>query len=65
MSWGSERRAATASRRNDRASSLMLVPAGILVIVLLGGVAIDLSAAHLAQRRLVRVAGRAAAATVD
>ncbi|MGB4747272.1 MAG: pilus assembly protein TadG-related protein [Candidatus Microthrix parvicella] len=60
MSWGSERRAATASRRNDRASSLMLVPAGILVIVLLGGIAIDLSAAHLAQRRLVQVTERAA-----
>ena len=38
----------------------MLVPAGVLVVVLLGAVAVDLSAAHLAQRRLVQVTERAA-----
>ena len=45
---------------NDRGSSLMLVPAGVLVVVLLGAIAVDLSAAHLAQRRLVQVTERAA-----
>ena len=38
----------------------MLVPAGVLVVVLLGAVTVDLSAAHLAQRRLVQVTERAA-----
>ena len=38
----------------------MLVPAGVLVVVLLGATAVDLSAAHLAQRRLVQVTERAA-----
>ena len=38
----------------------MLVPAGVLVVVLLGAVAVDLSSAHLAQRRLVQVTERAA-----
>lgn len=38
----------------------MLVPAGVLIVVLLGAIAVDLSAAHLAQRRLVQVTERAA-----
>ena len=43
-----------------RSTLLMLVPAGVLVVVLLGAIAVDLSAAHLAQRRLVQVTERAA-----
>ena len=63
MRWLTSKRRGDTRRRvrgNDRGSSLMLVPAGVLVVVLLGAVTIDLSAAHLAQRRLVQVTERAA-----
>ncbi|MEZ5383269.1 MAG: hypothetical protein R2754_15925 [Microthrixaceae bacterium] len=38
----------------------MLVPAGVLIVVLMGAIVVDLSAAHMAQRRLVQVTERAA-----
>lgn len=63
MHWMSPKRRGPAQRcrrTGDRGSALMLVPAGVLVVVLLGAVAVDLSAAHLAQRRLVQVTERAA-----
>lgn len=63
MRWVTPRDRATRRRsigRGDRGSALMLVPAGVLIVVLLGAVAVDLSAAHLAQRRLVQVTERAA-----
>lgn len=55
-----KRRPGCRRRRSDRGSSLMLVPAGVMVVVLLGAIAVDLSAAHLAQRRLVQATERAA-----
>lgn len=35
----------------DRGSALILIPAWILILVLLGGIAVDTAAVHMAQRR--------------
>lgn len=35
----------------DRGSALILIPAWILILVLLGGIAVDTAAIHMAQRR--------------
>lgn len=40
-------------REAERGSSLLLMPAGILVVVVLGALAVDLSHVHLAQREVV------------
>lgn len=46
--------------RGERGSSLMLMPAAVLVVIILGAIAVDLSAIYLGQRDLV--AGAQAAA---
>lgn len=46
--------------RRERGSSLMLMPAGLAVFLVLGALAVDLSAVRLSQRELV-VATQAAA----
>lgn len=51
------RRAAT---RQDGGSVLMLVPAGVLVLLILGAIAVDFSIAFLGQRELTAAAGAAA-----
>jgi hypothetical protein len=40
-----------AARRRERASVLMLMPAGVLVVLLLGSIAFDLSVVFLRQRQ--------------
>ena len=47
-------------RRSDAASALVLVPAMLLVLVCLGGIAIDLSIVHGAHRGAHRVLSAAA-----
>jgi hypothetical protein len=44
----------------DRGSVLMLMPAAMLVVVLLGSIAVDMSAVFLARRDLVAAAAAAA-----
>ena len=44
----------------DRGSVLMLMPAAVLVVLVLGAIAVDLSLVHLARRELVVAAGAAA-----
>ena len=44
----------------DRGSVLMLMPAAVLVVLLLGAIAVDLTAVRLGQRELVAAAGDAA-----
>jgi Flp pilus assembly protein TadG len=50
----------TALAVSDRGSTLLLYPAAVLVVFLLGGIAVDLSQLHEARAELVRVAGIAA-----
>lgn len=45
---------------SDRGSTLLLYPAAVLVVFLLGGIAVDLSQMHEARAELIRVAGVAA-----
>lgn len=54
--------AATHARRitGDAGSSLMLMPAAVLIVLLLGAVAVDLSIVRMAHRDLVNVAASAA-----
>lgn len=40
-------------RERERGSSLLLMPAGVLVVIVLGALAVDLSHVHLAQREVV------------
>ena len=47
-------------RRGQRGSALLLVPAGVLVLVVLGAVAVDSAVVLLAQRQLADVAAGAA-----
>ena len=44
-------------RRHDRASVLMLMPAGVLIVILLGAIAFDLSVVFLRQRHTSSAAG--------
>lgn len=44
----------------ERGSALLLVPAGLLIVVLLGAVAFDVSRLYLARRELVDIAASAA-----
>jgi hypothetical protein len=46
--------------RGDRGSTLLLVPAGFLVVLILASIAIDMSLVHLRQRQAVDVASGAA-----
>ncbi len=46
--------------RDDRGSSLMLMPAAVLVFVVLGAFCVDFAAVHLGQRELVTAAQGAA-----
>lgn len=50
----------TARRAGERGTVLMLVPAGVLVILVLGGFMVDYGLSHLAQRELVNLATAAA-----
>ena len=54
--------ATTRAEAGQRGSVLMLVPAGVLVLVVLGSIAVDFAIVFLAQREL---AGAAAAAAND
>ncbi len=47
-------------QRLERGSVLMLVPAGVLVLVILGAIAVDFSVAFLGQRELTNAAAAAA-----
>ncbi|HEX7132346.1 MAG TPA: hypothetical protein VF228_07205 [Iamia sp.] len=47
-------------RTDDRGSSLMLMPAAVLVFVVLGAFCVDFAAIHLGQRELVTAAQGAA-----
>lgn len=48
------------SGRGDRGSTLLLVPAGFLVVLILASIAVDMSLVHLRQRQAVDVASGAA-----
>lgn len=49
-----------AERRRDRGSVLMLMPAAVLIVLLLGSIAVDFSAVFLRQRELYSAASAAA-----
>jgi Flp pilus assembly protein TadG len=61
--------AADTVRRRDRGSVLMLMPAGVLIVLLLGALAFDLSLVFLRQRQTsslsVDVANDVATAAID
>lgn len=46
--------------RGDRGSVLMLMPAAILIVLVLGAITVDLTAIRLGQRELIAAAGDAA-----
>jgi Flp pilus assembly protein TadG len=46
-------------RRNERGSVLILVPAAVLVLVILGAICVDFSVAYLAKRQLQDTAATA------
>lgn len=52
--------ARTGSGAPDRGSALMLMPAAVLIVLLLGAIAVDLGSVRLAQRRLAATADAAA-----
>ena len=54
------RRRATPARRSERGTALVLVPTMLLVLLLLGGLAVDMSLLHASQRRAERIAAAAA-----
>jgi hypothetical protein len=47
-------------RRDDRASVLMLVPAGLLIVLVMASIAVDMSLVHLRQRQAHDLASGAA-----
>jgi Flp pilus assembly protein TadG len=49
-----------AEGRRERGSVLLLMPAGVLVLLVLGAIAVDFSLVHLAQRELADAAAAAA-----
>lgn len=53
-------RPATARGAADRGSSLLLFPAAVLIVLVLGAIAVDLSAVHLAKREVLDLAASAA-----
>jgi hypothetical protein len=48
------------SRQPDRGSVLILMPAAVLIVLLLGAIAVDLTVVHLRQRAAVSAAASAA-----
>jgi hypothetical protein len=54
------RRGVGAGGDGDRGSTLLLVPAGFLVVLILASIAVDMSLVHLRQRQAVDVASGAA-----
>lgn len=50
----------TRVRRRERGTALVLVPTMLLVLMLLGGLAVDMSLLHGSQRRAERIAAAAA-----
>lgn len=60
LTAGREPEQASAGRGRERGSSLMLMPAAVLVFVVLGAFCVDFAAIHLGQRELV-TAGQGAA----
>jgi hypothetical protein len=46
--------------RDDAGGTLLLMPAGLLVVLVLAAIAVDLGAVHLGRRDLVHAAGAAA-----
>lgn len=50
----------TARDTGDRGSVLMLMPAAILIVIILGAIAVDMSVVYMGQRELVGAAGAAA-----
>ena len=57
---GDSRPEGTVERATERGSVLMLVPAAVLVLVILGAIAVDFSVAFLGQRELTNAAAAAA-----
>lgn len=53
-------RGLTTGRRSERGSTLFLFPAGLLIVLLLGAIAVDLGNVWLQQRRLADAADAAA-----
>ena len=51
---------ATARRRDERGSVLMLMPAAVLIVLLLGAIAVDSAIVYLGQRQAYNVAFDAA-----
>lgn len=51
-------------RRGDQGSAMFLLPAGILVVLVLGAIVVDLSVVHLASRQAVDAATSAASDAV-
>lgn len=49
-----------ARAHDDRGSSLLLFPAAVLIVLVLGAIAVDLSAVHLAKRQVLDLAASAA-----
>ena len=50
----------SASRKTDRGSALMLMPAGVLVVLILASIAVDMSVLHLRKRQALDLAAAAA-----
>lgn len=48
------------TERSERGSALMLVPAGVLVLIVLGAIAVDAAVAFLGQREVSNAAAAAA-----
>ena len=53
-------RRATSTRRHERGSVLMLMPAAVLIVLLLGAIAVDSAIVYLGQRQAYNVAFDAA-----
>jgi uncharacterized membrane protein len=54
------RHACESRLQGDRGSALMLMPAAVLIILVLGAIAVDMSVVHLAKRDLINIANSAA-----
>ncbi len=53
-------RLALCRERHDRGSVLMLMPAAVLIVLVLGAITVDLTVVRLGQRELIAAAGDAA-----
>ena len=54
-----------AAHRSERGTTLLLFPVAVLVVMVLGAIAVDMSAMHFARRAALRAAGTDAAAMID